>query len=384
MISGATVLISQYWGKNDRRSINAICGIAMTASLAIGVIFTAICALFTEPVMGLFTDTQSVIDLGASYLRIVVLSYIPAAVTSLLCGIMKAVEHVKIVLLTNSTAILINIFLNYILIFGHFGAPALGVRGAAIATLIARLVELAMTLVYVFGFEKQLKLRIGDMMKVTKPLVHDFVKYSSPVVFNETVWGLGITVYASVIGHLGEEAYAAYTISNVIERVGQLAAMGFANAGAIIIGKELGAGRSDKVYAYARTLVALSTGLGVVTSILVWFIHMPISQFFNVSETTRAMTHSIILFYVFFNVCKYFNCINIVGILRGGGDTIAAMLCDFIPMWAVCIPLGCIAAFYLKLPVQYVYAILVCDEVLKIPFGFARYKSKKWIKNITR
>ncbi|MBO5273792.1 MAG: MATE family efflux transporter [Clostridia bacterium] len=384
MISGATVLISQYWGKNDRKSINAVCGIAMTAALTIGVIFTAVCIIFTLPVMGLFTDSPSVIRIGASYLRIVAISYIPAAITSLLCGIMKAVEHVKIILFTNSMAIVINIILNYILIFGKFGAPAFGVQGAAIATLISRLIELTMVLIFVFGIEKQLRLRIGDMMKITKPLVQDFIRYSSPVIFNETVWGLGITFHAAIIGHLGEEAYAAYTITNVIERVGQLAAMGFANAAAIIIGKELGAGHNSKVYGYAKTLMIMSTGLGLITSAVVWIIHMPVSQFFNVADSTRAMTHSIIFFYIFFNVCKYFNCLNIVGILRGGGDTVAAMLCDFLPMWFYCIPLGFIAAFYFKLPVQYVYAVLVCDEALKIPFGFARFKSKKWIKNITR
>ncbi len=384
MISGATVLISQYWGKQDRRSINTVCGIAMIGALSIGSIFTLICAIFTKPVMSLFTDTPSVIEIGASYLRIVVISYIPAAITSLLCGIMKSVEHAKIVLLTNSMAILINILLNYIFIFGKFGAPAMGVQGAALATLIARMIELTLVVIYVFGVEKQLKLRIPDMLKITKPMVHDFIKYSSPVIFNETVWGLGITFHAAIIGHLGEEAYAAYTITNVIERVGQLAAMGFANAAAIIIGKEIGAGHSDKVYGYAKTLMILSTSLGVAASVVVWFIHMPISHFFNVADTTRAMTHGIILFYIFFNVCKYFNCLNIVGILRGGGDTVAAMLCDFLPMWFVCIPLGFVVAFYFKLPVQFVYAVLVCDEALKIPFGFARFKSKKWIKNITR
>ncbi|MBQ2708087.1 MAG: MATE family efflux transporter [Clostridia bacterium] len=384
MVSGASVLIAQYWGKGDTDTINAIAGIAMIAVLCVGGIYTTVCYLFTPQVMGLFTQSSEVISLGVSYLRIVLASYLIASMTTLLNGVMRSTERVKVALTTNTIAIFLNITLNYILIFGKLGAPAMGIVGAAVATLIARIIELLMVFVYVALIEKRVKLRLPRMLKIRRDLVRDFIRYSLPVICNETTWGLGITVHSAIIGNMGDAPYAAYSVANIIERIGLLAAIGFANATLIIIGKEIGAGRSENAYPYAKTMLALSVALGTVMAGVVLLIRYPAVQMFNVADDTRAAAINIITVMIFVILAKSFNTTAIVGVIRGGGDTVTAMLLDFVPMWIFAIPLGAIMAHVVGLPVWWVYGCLMSDEIVKVAFCLKRIISKKWIRNVTR
>ena len=384
MVSGMSVLIAQYWGKGDTDTINVITGIATIAVFVVGGIFTAVCYLFTPQVMGLFSQSEEVISLGVAYLRIVLASYLVASLTTLLCGVMRSTEQVKIALFSNGTAILLNIGMNYILIFGKRGFPALGIEGAAIATLISRIIELLMVLTYVIFVDKRVRLNPLRMFRRRPGLLRDFVRYSLPVICNETFWGLGITVHSVVIGNLGEVPYAAYSVANIVERIGLLAAIGFANATLIIIGKDIGAGRSENAYPYAKTMLALSVGLGLVMSVVVFLVKYPVVELFNVADQTKAAAMNIISVMSVVILVKSFNTTAIVGVIRGGGDTLTAMFCDFLPMWIFAIPLGFVAAHVLKLPVWWVYACLMSDEVLKLSFCMFRIKSKKWIRNVTR
>ncbi|MBQ8551192.1 MAG: MATE family efflux transporter [Clostridia bacterium] len=384
MVSGASVLIAQYWGKNDTDTINSVTGIASVAVVAVGGIFTAVCYIFTDEIMGLFTPNPEVVELGVQYLHIVLASYIIASFTTLLCGVMRSTERVGVALFTNSTAIIINIVLNYILIFGKLGFEPMGIRGAAAATLIARIIELFMVLAYVIFIEKRVKLRISRMFRIKRTLVKDFIRYSLPVICNETFWGLGITLHSVVIGNLGEMPHAAYSVANIIERIGLLAAIGFANATLIIIGKEIGAGRAHNAYPYAKTMLALSVVLGAVMSGVVLLIRNFAVGMFNVSDDTKSAALNIVLVMMAVILAKSFNTTAIVGVIRGGGDTVTAMVFDFVPMWAFAIPFGAIMAHVVGLPVWWVYACLMSDEVLKVPFILWRIKSKKWIRNVTR
>ena len=384
IVSGASVLISQYWGKGDRKTIANIFGFAACSAISLGTIATIFLAIFPDKVMGLFSQSDDVIQLGSAYLTIVLISYIPSAVISLLYGILKSTEQVKIPLFINGFSIILNIFLNYLLIFGKCGFPVLEVRGAAIATASSKLIEFILIILYIVFFETKLKLKFKNIFGFKKQIIKDFMHYSLPVIFNETLWGLGITLHAAILGNIGEEQYAAYSLANIIEQIALLGALGFANASAIIIGKELGSGRRDRAYGYAKTLLAMSTISGfTVASALVLFRHN-IINIFSVSDTTKAYASTIIIVMFFMIAFKAFNIPCVVGVIRGGGDTLIAMLIDFIPMWFIAIPLGFIAAKVWKLPVYYVYAVLMCDEAAKIGFAIYRVKSKKWIKNITR
>ncbi|MDD7301796.1 MAG: MATE family efflux transporter, partial [Eubacteriales bacterium] len=224
MVSGMSVLIAQYWGKGDTDAINSITGIAMTAAVAVGSLFTIVCYLFTPGVMGLFTDSAEVIGLGVKYLRIVLASYVIASVTSILCGVMRSTEQVGIALGSNTVGIFTNIVLNYCLIFGKFGLPRMEIEGAALATLIAKIVEFLIVLVYVIFFDRRVRLSLARMFRIRRRMIGDFIKYSLPVIFNETMWGLGITLHSVIIGHISDAAYAAYTVANIIEKIGLLSA----------------------------------------------------------------------------------------------------------------------------------------------------------------
>ena len=384
IVSGASVLMSQYWGKGDRKTIANIFGIATTAALSIGTVFTVVCALFSREIMSLFSESNEVVRLGSAYLRIVLISYVPTAIITLLYGVMKSTEQVKIPLFINGFSIILNIILNYFLIFGKCGFPALEVEGAAIATAISKLTEFVLIIVYIVFFETKLKLKIKNIFGFKKEIIKDFIRYSLPVIINETLWGLGVTLHAVILGNIGEEQYAAYSLADIIEQVALLAAMGFAHSSAIMIGKELGSGRRDRAYGYAKTLLTMSTLSGLAFASVLLIARHNIINIFNVSDTTKSYASAIIVVMFFLIAFKAFNLPCIVGILRGGGDTVTAMLTDFIPMWLVAIPLGFIASKVWKLPVYYVYAILMCDEALKIGFAIYRVKSKKWIKDITR
>lgn len=387
IVSGASVLMSQYWGKGDTDTINSVAGISTVAALIIGGIYTSVCYIFTEGVMGLFTNSPEVITLGVSYLKYVLASYLIASGTTLLYGVLRSTEQVAVVLCTNGFAILANVVLNYILIFGKLGFAPMGIEGAAIATLISRIIELCLILCYVISFEKRVKIRISKMIRFNKQLVKDFIKYCIPVVLNETMWGLGITAHSAIIGHMENplyDPYAAYAVSNIVEKIGLLATMGFANATLIIIGKEIGAGRSHNAYPYAKTMLSLSVIVGAIMGGAILLIRGFAVDIFKVSDQTKMAAMNIILVMTFVILAKSFNTTAIVGVIRGGGDTVTAMLMDFIPMWLMAIPIGTVAAHIFKFPVWWVYGFLMSDEVIKMSACLIRIKSKKWIHDVTR
>ncbi len=383
IMSGSSVLISQYWGKRDKDTINKIAGIAVTVGLAVSIVVTVICLTFPHQIMSLFTDSSQTRELSVRYLTVIAYSFIPFSVTTILFGVMRSSEKAKIPVIINAVAIFTNIVFNWLLIFGVGIFPRLEVRGAAIATLIARVFECVMALLYVFVFEKDLRLRVTKMFAFSKPLVSKFFKYSLPVIFNETLWGLGTTVHAAILGKLGDDVYSAYSISNIVERIGLVVVMGLANTTAIICGKAIGEGRTEAAYGYSKTLMSISVISGAVFGAVLFVLRQLIIGFFNIQPGTSDIANSLIIMVICMLLFKAFNTPMIVGVLRSGGDTVTAMLLDLLTMWCFAIPLGFIMAFAVKIPAPFVYLCLVSDEVAKMPFALKRYVSKKWIKNVT-
>ena len=381
---GASILIAQYWGKQDTDTINSIAGIVTIIALTLGGTATVVCYLLAPQIMSLYTTSPQVIELGVSYLRIVLVSYPVTSITMLLCSVMRSTEQVKVALVSNSTAIIVNIVLNYLLIFGKLGFPAMGIRGAATATVIARIVELSMVLFYVRFMETQVRLSLRKMLKIRAVLVRDLFRYSLPTTSSECMWGLGITCHAAIIGNMGEVAYAAYSVANIIESIGLLATMGFANGALVMIGKEIGANREENAYPYAKTLLAMATLLGAAMSGVVLLLARPVVGLFNVADITRDTAVNIIFVIAVLIFVKSFNATSIIGIFRGGGDTITAMLLDGVCMWTISVPMGFFASRVLDLPVWWVYAFLMTDEVVKIFLCLMRVRSRKWIRNVTR
>jgi len=384
LTSGASVLTSQYWGKGDMRTIEKIMGVSLKISLTIGFIFTIITLTIPEYVMRIFSSEADVIEQGVSYLRIVAFSYIFIAITITYLNIIRSIERVIVSTVVYLISLIFNVILNSILIFGLFGFPAMGIKGAAIATLMARILEFIIVSVYAKKFNKVLNVKIKDLLHQEKWLIKDFITYSLPVITNELLWGVGTSTYAAIIGHLGQSAVAANSIAQVTRQFATVVSFGIANATAILVGKAIGEKSKELAKLYGKKLLRLSVVLGSIGGIIVLCISPVARAYLNIGETANTYLKYMMYVMSYFTFAQSINCTAIVGIFRGGGDTKIGLLLDTVSMWGFSILFGFISAFVLKLPVIWVYVILMSDEVLKLPFSFWRFKSYKWIKNVTR
>jgi len=384
LTSGACVLASQYWGKSDTRTIEKILGISLKISLAIGFLFTIITLSIPQYVMRIFSSEPDVIEQGVHYLRIAGFSYIFIAITITYLNIIRSIERVIISTVVYLISLVFNVIFNSILIFGMFGFPAMGIKGAALATLMARILEFIIVMIYAKKFNNVVSLKFKDMFHQEKWLIKDFMTYSLPVLTNELLWGVGTSTYAAIIGHLGQSAVAANSIAQVTRQFATVVSFGIANAAAILVGKAIGEKREELAKLYAGKLLKLSIIIGIIAAIIVLCISPAARTYLNLGETANDYLKYMMYVMSYFTFAQSINGTAIVGIFRGGGDTKIGLYLDAISMWCVSILFGFIAAFIIKLPVVWVYAILMSDEIIKLPFSIWRYKTYKWIKNVTR
>lgn len=382
--SGSAVLTSQYWGKKDLKSIEEILGISLRFSLSIAIIFSIITFTFPEYIMKLFSSDTTVISEGIKYLRIICFSYIFNSITMIYLNLMRSIERVKISTFVYSISLLTNIILNYIFIFGKLGIPAMGIRGAAISTVLARIVELLITFIYARKYNNIIKFRIKYLFKANHLLLKDFFKFSLPVTINELMWGLGTSANAAIIGQLGSQAAAANSIAQVMRQLATVVCFGFASSAAIVLGKTIGANKFEEAKEYGKKFVRLSIISGFGGALLILISKPIIAKFMNLSPTAEDYLGYMLLIMSYFVICQAYNTTLIVGIFRAGGDTNFGLFLDVSTMWGCSILFGFIAAFILKLSVPIVYMILLSDEVIKIFLSTYRYKKYVWLNNITR
>ena len=384
-MSGATVLCSQYWGKKDVDTINSIAGTTLAFLLPVCLIFMTVCYIFADRLMSLISNDAEVVKMAVIYLRIILITFIFNLMSGLFAGILRSVEKVKVPMFATLSGIITNIILNAILIYGLLGFPALGIAGAAIATVIARIVELAIILIYIIFFEKTVRFTIKKMFKIHIVIIKDFFRYSLPVIINEFAWGFGTTIHSSIIGHMTKDQYAAYTISNMIEQIAFMTIISFSTACCIMIGKAIGEGKDDDtVVLYARTFIGLAAGFVFITGGSAFVFKNFIINIFEIGDATKVYASQLFTVVTVFILIKSFNCVSIVGIFRGGGDTKTGMIVDICAMYSLGIPLGFVAMYFLKLDIAFVYAFLISDELFKLPVIIWRVKSRRWIRNITR
>lgn len=384
LTSGAGVLASQYWGKKDIKTIEKILGITMRIALMVSVGFTAIVLLFPYQTMSIFSNEKDVIKQGVSFLQIIAVSYIFNSITMVYFNILRSIERVILATIVYSVSLTVNIILNAIFIFGMFGLEPMGIRGSALATLIARSLELVIVLIYALFINKDVRLHLKNLFPHDKPLMQDFMQYSMPVLFNEFVWGAGTAMNAAIIGHLGQDAVAASSVTQVTRQLAMIIAFGVANATAILVGKAIGENELEKAKLYAKRFLRLSFMMGIIGACVILGISVFAKDMFEISEQAKTYLSFMMIVMSYFAICQSINAVVIVGICRAGGDTKFGVFLDGISLWFISIPLSAIAAFILRLPVQLVYIILLCDEVLKAPVSYWRYKTMKWLKNVTR
>lgn len=383
MSSGLIMLTSQYWGKNDIKSIETLAGIAFKFSCTAGFVFFLAALIFPRGIMRIFTNKQPMIEEGAKYLRLVSPSYFFLSISQVYQAVLKSIEKVKTVTAITFVALGLNILLNAMFIFGLGSIPAMGIRGVALATSIARFLEMCSCII-ISLFLKQMHLRFSILFQKNKILFRDFVKFSLPALGNEIVWGAAFAMYSVILGHLGEEIVATNSVVSVIRNLASVLCFGMAYGGAILLGKEMGSGNLSGAKTDASHLWKSTIFAGLIGGLTIVFSYPIMIHIGHLSENSIRMLKWILLINGFSIFGASVNTVFICGIFRAGGDAKFGFYVDSIIMWAVSVPLGLICAFVLHLSPVIVYLILFLDEFEKMPLVIHHYRSGKWLMNITR
>ncbi len=386
LAGASTVLSAQYWGKRDTASIRVIYSIILKTAFVLSLLMALAVLLFPRTIMGLYSNNEEIIEAGISYLRILGFAYVLFGLSNTMICCIRSIELVKISVVVNITSFCVNVFLNWVLIFGNLGAPALGIRGAAIATLTARIIEFIITFVYVFAVDKRLNFKPKHLLLFNKIFALDLFKHGLPVFINEVMWSLGITVQAAILGHItysSGDPVAANSIASMVQQLSTVVIFGIANASGIIIGKSIGSGNAGRAQREAVTFKYLSYVVGVIACIMILCMKNFVIDFYTIAEETKLLANQLMITIAFVTIFVSVSSITIVGILRGGGDTRFCMIEEIIALWFIATPLALIASLC-GLPVPVVLIMMKIDEPIKSVVSIVRINSKRWIKSLAR
>ena len=384
-VEGAILVLSaQYWGKKDKESIKRIVSIGTHFSLAFGLVLTAACALFSTPVIGIFTHDVQVIADGAVYLRVVCFSYAFFCLTQALIAAMRSVEAANIGMIVSGISLFINIGLNYALIFGKFGLPALGIKGAALATLVSRVAETLIIMFYVFRIDKKLRMTPADFFTTDALLRKDFIRYGLPIIGGNIVWSVNLMGNSIILGRFNQSVIAAASVANNLNSLAYVAVNGMSSAVGIITGKTVGAGKTHLMKEYARTTQILFFGIGLLTGGLLFLLRVPfISLYSGITPGAAdfAKQFCTVLSVTIIGTCYQAACL--FGLVKSGGDIGFVFRNDTIFVFGVVLP-SAIIALHLGAPAWVVFALLKCDQILKCFVAVFKINSFNWMKNLTR
>ena len=390
LMSGLTNLASQFWGKQDLDSINRCMGFAKYTGLAISTLAAAVFFCFPHQVLSLVTDNAVLVEMGAPYLRIVGISYIFNSVSSVYVSMQRSAENPALGMKVFACSMLLNTFLNYCLIFGKFGAPALGITGAALATLASRVVEFLIVAVYALAC-RRVPLNLRLLLHPGRETARSFLHYATTVLINEGLWGLGTTVMTAILGHMAASAdmLAAYTIMGNIDKFTTVSCFGLAGAAAVILGKAIGEGqKKDHVYdlSWCLLLVSLLLGgiLAVCLALALPLVFLPyLYPLFSLSELAVQAAATLCVVYLILLPLRSFDIVDITGVLRAGGDVRMGTIIDLSPLWLVSVPLAAVTALVLEAPLPLVCFAIYSENIVKTPLGIWRLRSRKWINDVT-
>ncbi|MEG1482764.1 MATE family efflux transporter [Clostridium sp.] len=382
LFSGIGIFISQYFGKKDDKNIKKLVGIGLIAAIVVGGIFTLIAQVAPEGIISIFNKDGQVIKLGAEYLVIVSISYIFTAITFNYGIASRCIEKTAVPMVASSIALLTNTVLNYCLIFGNFGMPKLGVEGAAIATLIARVIEFIIMVGYVYYSKNMLAANVKELFSFDFSFAKRIWITILPVLLNEACWGLGSVMYNVIYGRIGTQAIASVQIATTINNLFMVVIFGIGNAALVMVGAKVGKGEYDKAKEYGKNFLVIGTVIGIIIAVSLSLSANAVVSIYDVSEQVKVWSKLILYVTSIVMIVRVYNIIAIVGVLRGGGDVKVSFLIEGITMWCIGVPLALVGAFVFNLPVYLVYALCTFEEITKAVACFKRMRSSKWIKNL--
>ena len=383
---GAVVLGSQYWGKGNLKPIPHIIGVALRFGGSLAVILFGIVLFFPTQLLRLLSNDSAVIAEGAKYFQIICFTYIIFTVTNILVASLRSIGIVKIGYIISGSTLVINVCLNYCLIYGNFGFPELGVRGAAIATLVSRCVELLIVIYYLKYKEHKLHLTLTKLLHIDTSYIRDYTRVSSPVLINQALWGVAQMVQTGILGHMGGDVTAANAIAVQVFQVLSVVAYGAASASGIVVGRTIGEGDAQRLHPLVNTLQILFLTIGLCSGFLIFILRAPILMVFGGTLTKRAyelsMQFMLVLSITTVGTSYQMACDN--GIIRGGGDTAFSAKMNLISMWLIIVPFSAMAAFWWKCAPVIVFFLLKWDQLYKAIPVVIRLRSWKWVKKVTR
>ena len=379
-MAGENMFVAQYYGKGDYTGISQVFSLVTKICGCIAVVFLAGTLFFSEQLMRILTNEETLIVLGSEYLRVIGISYVFSGIAQTFLAIMKNCGAVNMSTLINGVMVILNIALNAVFIFGLSGFPKMGIKGAALATVLATVVQFLWSVGYVLCRIRAVKF---SLRSCEKKLFGRFWQKTVPLLINNLAWGIGFSMYSVIMGHLGTDAVAANGIANISKNLVVCFCLGLGNAGSIIVGNRLGADRLQEAKEVGETLTKTAIIAGIVSGLVLIALSPFITKMVDLTPTARGYLQKMLLISSYYIAGKSVNCMTIGGIFAAGGDSKFGMLCDSVTLWCIIVPLGCICAFILKLPVMVVYIVLNLDEIIKLPVVYKHYKKYKWIKNLT-
>lgn len=381
---GVVILSSQYWGKQDPLSIRKVAACGMRIAFYLSAVLFVICFIWPYWVLRIFTSDPAIIEAGVDYLQIVSISYVIFAVRTILLTTLRSVETVRIGLYLAIATLVINVFMNYILIFGKLGFPEMGVRGAAVATVLARAIELAAVLIYVRFADKKIRMRIKDWFRLDKPLKQDYIHIATPVIVSDGLWGVAMAIQAAILGHLGQAVITASGISNTMFSVVTVVGFGMTSAAAVVVGKTIGQGRFGEVKQYAKTLQLIFIAAALCTGLAMYSTRELVLRIYSIAPESQEMTLVFITILSVTVVGSIYQNPVIGGIIRGAGNTRFAFVVDNAFMFLFTIPLSFLSAYVFEFSPVVTFIFLKADQWLKCIVAVIKVNRFNWINVLTR
>ena len=388
--SGTSILVAQYWGKKNLLVINRVLGVGLYIVVAVTFSAAVVMYFFPYQILGIVTNEFSLVLIAAPYARIVAFAMALSSVSMLYFACHRSIENPRLGLIILSISACFSIFWNWVLIFGNLGFPALGIQGAAISTLAARSLEIIIVSIHAFT-NKRFKVKLGLLLRPGFTIFKDFIRYSLPVLFNEAMWGIGAMVFPVIFGHMAgaQTILAAYNISSNLERLFAVTLFACGGATAVIVGREIGAGRKEQAESYVKTLTAMGFLLGLGSAGVLMLLRLTILEplvfpLYNLSQEASNAAITMLTIYAFILPLRAMGVTIGIGALRGGGDVKAFMIIDLAPLYFIALPLASVAGLVLHLGIGFVYGAIFFEDLVKTTLLLLRLKSKKWIHDVTR